>query len=100
MKKPEQLSSDERDALIDSHPKWNLREDEKALSRSLKFKSFSEAWAFMSRVALYAEKINHHPEWFNVYNRVEVTLTTHSCDGLSELDAKMARFIDRVALEN
>ena len=100
MKKPDQLSSDQRKDLISDHPKWTLREDEKALSRKLAFKNFSEAWAFMSRVALYAEKINHHPEWFNVYAQVEVTLTTHSCDGLSELDGKMARFIDRIAPEN
>jgi 4a-hydroxytetrahydrobiopterin dehydratase len=72
-----------------------LVEGRDAIRRNLKFKSFSEAWAFMSRVALYAEKINHHPEWSNVYNQLDIVLTTHSCNGLSELDAKMARFIDR-----
>lgn len=100
MSKVEKLNEEERQTLTKSHPNWQIVKGREAIYRALKFKSFSEAWSFMTRVALYAEKINHHPEWSNVYNRVEVTLTTHSCDGLSELDAKMARFIDRVAANN
>lgn len=68
-----------------------------AIRKALKFRNFSEAWGFMSRAALVAEKLNHHPEWRNVYNLVDVTLTTHDCDGLSELDVKLARAMDRLA---
>ena len=71
--------------------------DRAAIERTLKFKDFSEAWAFMSRVALIAEKRDHHPEWFNVYNRVEITLTTHDAGGLSLRDVKMARKIDALS---
>ncbi len=60
------------------------------------FKDFNEAWGFMSRVALLAEKINHHPEWFNVYNRVNITLSTHDCQGLSQRDIKMATFMEEL----
>jgi 4a-hydroxytetrahydrobiopterin dehydratase len=95
MSKVELLNAEARQQLLAEHPNWGLVEGRDAIRRNLKFKSFSEAWAFMSRVALYAEKINHHPEWSNVYNQLDIVLTTHSCNGLSELDAKMARFIDR-----
>ena len=66
----------------------------KAITRTFRFKDFSESWGFMNRVALYAEKADHHPEWFNVYNRVEVTLTTHDVDGLSARDDAMARAME------
>jgi len=69
---------------------WTYVPEHEALQRSFKFKDFSEAWAFMSRVALLAEKMDHHPEWFNVYNRVEVTLKTHVAAGVTVLDVKMA----------
>ncbi len=95
MSKVELLNAEARQQLLAEHSNWGLVEGRDAIRRNLKFKSFSEAWAFMSRVALYAEKINHHPEWSNVYNQLDIVLTTHSCNGLSELDAKMARFIDR-----
>lgn len=71
-----------------------------ALHRELRFADFSEAWAFLSRVALLAERMNHHPEWNNVYNRVSLKLTTHEADGLSELDFTMARAIDRFLAED
>lgn len=64
------------------------------VSKTFQFKNFSQAWAFMSRVALLAEKMNHHPEWFNVYNRVEVTLRTHDAGGITALDLEMARKMD------
>ena len=68
-----------------------------AIRRVFTFANFNEAFGFMSRAALYAEKLDHHPEWSNVYKTVDVTLSTHSVDGLSELDIKMARFMDKVA---
>jgi len=76
---------------------WEKLSDKDAIRKSYKFKNFSEAWAFMSRSALLAEKMNHHPEWFNVYNRVDVTLNTHDVGGLSELDFKMAKKMDEFA---
>ncbi|MFN4134565.1 MAG: 4a-hydroxytetrahydrobiopterin dehydratase [Novosphingobium sp.] len=88
------LTDAERDALLAELPEWHLREDGLAIVRAFRFADFSEAWAFMSRVALHAEKADHHPEWFNVYNRVEVTLTTHDADGLSARDAAMARAME------
>lgn len=76
---------------------WERVEGRDAIRKSFKFKNFSQAWAFMSRVALLAEKMNHHPEWFNVWNRVDVTLSTHDAGGLSELDFKMATRMDQYA---
>ncbi|MBT8423465.1 MAG: 4a-hydroxytetrahydrobiopterin dehydratase [Silicimonas sp.] len=69
---------------------WEEVDGRDAIRRSFKFKSFVEAWGWMSRMALIAEKMDHHPEWSNVYNRVEVTLTTHDADGLSRLDVELA----------
>ncbi len=68
-----------------------------AIKKQLTFPDFSVAWGFMSRVALKAEGMNHHPEWFNVYNRVDITLSTHDCQGLSQRDIKLANFIDSIA---
>ena len=76
---------------------WGALPDRDAIRKIWKFKSFSEAWGFMSRAALAAEKLNHHPEWSNVYNVVDVTLTTHSCGGLSALDLDLARRLDKLA---
>ncbi len=67
------------------------------LHREFQFENFVEAFGFMSRAALVAEKMDHHPEWFNVYNRVEITLTTHDAGGVSERDVALARFIDSIA---
>jgi 4a-hydroxytetrahydrobiopterin dehydratase len=66
------------------------------ISKNFVFTDFSQAWGFMSRVALRAEQLNHHPEWFNVYNRVNVTLSTHDCGGLSKLDFSLAHFMDEI----
>lgn len=66
-----------------------------AIFKRFEFKSFGQAWAFMSRVALLAEKMNHHPEWFNVYSRVEVTLTTHDAGGITDLDIAMAQKMEK-----
>lgn len=65
-----------------------------AIKKEFKFSDFNEAWGFMTRTALKAESMNHHPEWFNVYNKVEVTLSTHDCQGLSLRDIKLANFMD------
>ncbi len=91
----EKLSEDDVRAAMDGLEGWRLADDGGSVSKCFKFKNFSEAWAFMARVALLAEKLNHHPEWFNVYNRVDVTLNTHDVGGLSELDFKMAKAMDR-----
>jgi 4a-hydroxytetrahydrobiopterin dehydratase len=73
---------------------WTETPERDAIKKTFKFKDFSEAFAFMTRIALKAEQMDHHPEWFNVYNRVEVTLTTHDADGLSARDVAMARALD------
>ncbi len=73
---------------------WSLVDGRDAITKTFKFGSFVEAWGWMSRMAIWAEKLNHHPEWFNVYNTVEVTLTTHDVDGLSDLDVKLANKMD------
>ena len=78
---------------------WNGVPERDAIRKVWKFRSFSEAWGFMSRAALIAEKLNHHPEWSNVYNVVDVTLTTHDCHGLSNLDLELARKMDKLAPE-
>jgi len=78
---------------------WSEVEDRDAIRKSYHFSDFSEAWGFLSRVALIAEKMDHHPEIFNVYNRVEIILSTHDADGLSEKDIGEAQAIDEIAPE-
>jgi 4a-hydroxytetrahydrobiopterin dehydratase len=89
-----ELTPAETAALLAQHPDWAAAREGKAIARTFRFRDFSEAWGFMNRVALLAETQDHHPEWFNVYNRVEVTLTTHDAGGLSARDARMAAAID------
>ena len=89
-----QLTEAERDAALAALPGWRLREDGLAIERELKFADFNEAFGFMTRVALLADKHDHHPEWSNVYNRVAITLTTHDAGGLSARDVQMARAIE------
>ncbi|HWA43766.1 MAG TPA: 4a-hydroxytetrahydrobiopterin dehydratase [Hypericibacter adhaerens] len=86
-----------RAAALKDLPGWKEVAGRDAIEKSFKFKDFNEAWGFMTRVALLAEQMDHHPEWFNVYNRVDVTLSTHDCNGLSERDVKLARAIGRIA---
>ncbi len=76
---------------------WAMVDGRDAIQKSFKFADFTEAFGFMTRAAIWAEKWNHHPEWFNVYNRVDVTLSTHDVGGLSSLDAKLARKFDGLA---
>ena len=91
------LTEAERQAALGELGNWKLAEKRDAIQRSFKFKNFNEAWGFMNRVALLAEKDDHHPEWFNVYNRVDILLSTHDCDGLSARDVKLAKAIDKIA---
>jgi 4a-hydroxytetrahydrobiopterin dehydratase len=93
----EKLSSAAIDEALKKLDGWARAGDRDAIAKSFKFKGFSSAWAFMSRAALLAEKMNHHPEWFNVYNRVDVTLTTHDAGGVTELDLKMAEKMNAFA---
>jgi len=76
---------------------WAMVDGRDAIAKTYRFKSFVEAFGFMTRAALCAEKLDHHPEWFNVYNRVDVVLTTHDCDGISALDIKLAQRMDALA---
>ncbi len=91
------LNDEQRQAALSELAGWALVADRDAITRSFRFADFNAAFAFMTRVALMAEKLDHHPEWFNVYNRVEVTLSTHDVEGLSELDVKLAGFINTIA---
>jgi 4a-hydroxytetrahydrobiopterin dehydratase len=78
---------------------WSEVEDRDAIRKSYHFSNFSEAWGFLSRIALIAEKMDHHPEIFNVYNRVEIILSTHDAGGLSERDVQLAQIVDELAPE-
>ena len=85
-------------AALKDLPGWRkLAGDRDAIQRTYKFKDFNEAFGFMTRVALRADQLDHHPEWFNVYNRVDVTLATHDADGVTELDVTLAKFMDEAA---
>ena len=87
------LTDVELSDLLARHPEWTLREDGLALQRTFRFADFNAAFGFMTRVALFADKADHHPEWFNVYNRVEITLTTHDAGGISARDAAMVAWL-------
>ena len=91
---PTRLTDAERKAALARLPKWALRDDGLAIVRKLKFSDFGEAFGFMTRVAIAADKADHHPEWSNIYNRVEITLTTHDAGGLSARDVALAETID------
>jgi len=88
------LTDAQRDMALAELPGWTLRPDGLAISRDLKFADFNAAFGFMARVALAAEKADHHPEWSNVYNKVHITLTTHDAGGLSARDVELAKVID------
>ena len=90
------LDLEERASLADRLPGWTVVEGRDAIRRAFKFADFSAAWGFMNRVALLAEKQDHHPEWSNVYNRVEIVLSTHDSGGLTGRDVKLAEAIDAV----
>ena len=90
------LTPAEVDARLAAIPEWQPTAEDRALSRGFEFADFSQAFAFMTRVALLAEVQGHHPDWANVYNKVAITLTTHDVGGLSERDFKLAAAIDKL----
>ena len=91
---PDTLEGAEVERLVATFPGWSLADDGRSVSAELKFASFADAWGFMSEIAIEADKLDHHPEWSNVYNRVVIKLTTHDADGLSARDQTLA---DRIA---
>jgi len=94
----EKLTDAERSDALTRLNLWRHDSGRDALTRSLVFKNFRQAWSFMTEIALAAEQADHHPEWFNVYNRVDILLTTHDCQGLSLRDVKLAECIDQTAI--
>ena len=93
----EKLSDDARADALAGLEGWAEVEGRDAIQRSFKFKSFNQAFGFMARVALKAVKMDHHPEWFNVYNTVDVTLATHDAGGVTALDTELAAFMNKAA---
>ena len=93
----DKLAAEDVTERLKSMDGWVLAEDGASIWKAFRFKTFVQAFGFMSESALAAEKLDHHPEWFNVYNKVDVTLTTHSADGLTELDFKLAEKMDKAA---
>ena len=93
----EKLSSQERDSALRELPGWRWDEAANGIARSFEFKDFSEAFAFMTRVALAAERADHHPDWSNSWNKVEIALTTHSAGGVTAKDIALARAIGGLA---
>jgi 4a-hydroxytetrahydrobiopterin dehydratase len=93
----ERLAGAARKEAVKELRDWTEVEDRDAIRKVFHFGTFGEAWGFMSQVALQAEKMDHHPEWFNVYNRVEIVLSTHDAGGLSQKDVKLAHAIDEIA---
>ena len=91
------LSDTERDAALAALPGWTYDSERNGIARSLRFADFNAAFAFMTRVALAAEKADHHPEWTNVWNRVDILLSTHSAGGVTDKDLALARAIDRLS---
>jgi 4a-hydroxytetrahydrobiopterin dehydratase len=93
----EKLAGHARGAALAKLKGWREVEGRDAIHKSLRFKNFNDAFGFMARVALQAERADHHPEWSNVYNKVEITLSTHECGGVSARDVALAEFIDGIA---
>ena len=90
------LSPEDRAAALSELSDWEALDGRDAIRRKFVFADFNEAWGFMSRIAMEAERQDHHPEWFNVWATVDITLSTHDCDGLSSRDVALARFIDKI----
>jgi 4a-hydroxytetrahydrobiopterin dehydratase len=95
MTRPGKLNEEQIRAALTSLPGWELQDGK--LHRTYKFADFSQAWGFMSRAALIAEKMDHHPEWFNVYSAVRIDLSTHDAGGVTELDVKLAAKLNELA---
>jgi 4a-hydroxytetrahydrobiopterin dehydratase len=95
MSRPSKIGADAALAKLSG---WSKVEgDRDAICKAFRFKDFNQAFGFMTRAAIRAEQLDHHPEWFNVYNRVEVTLATHDADGVTELDVTLASFMDEIS---
>lgn len=92
------LNPSEIESALAALSGWRLREDGLAIFKTFKFRNFVEAFGFMAESALVAEKLDHHPEWFNVYSRVDVTLTTHDAQGVTELDVKLAQAMEQASM--
>lgn len=92
-----ELDEKQRTQALSALPQWTLDDDAKGIVRHFGFEDFAQAFAFMARVALYAEKADHHPEWSNVYNKVSIRLSTHDAGGLSERDIALAKQIDAIS---
>lgn len=93
----QKIAKEARRGLLGDLPGWAFVEDRDALQKTYRFKTFNDAFGFMARVALMAEKMDHHPEWTNSYGHVEVTLSTHEAAGVTERDVQLARFMEQVA---
>jgi 4a-hydroxytetrahydrobiopterin dehydratase len=94
MARPEKIGAD---IALKSLTGWSAKDGRDAIVKTFKFEDFNAAFGFMTRVALKADKLDHHPEWFNVYNTVEVLLSTHDADGVTALDVELAKFMDEAA---
>lgn len=92
----DRLTTEARDAALKDMPGWSVVADRDAVTRTFEFRNFQEAFGWMTRIALIAEKMDHHPEWFNVYKTVTVTLSTHDAGGVTDLDIEMAKKMDRI----
>jgi 4a-hydroxytetrahydrobiopterin dehydratase len=93
----QKLIGDARKAALGRLTGWSEAKDRDAITKKFTFRDFNEAFGFMTRTALIAEKLDHHPEWFNVYKKVEVTLSTHDAGGVTELDVELAEAMDKLA---
>lgn len=93
----EKLTGAARESALATLNRWDAIDGRDAIGKSFRFRNFNTAWGFMTQVALQAEKLDHHPEWSNVYGTVDILLTTHECGGLSTRDIALAQFIDKVA---
>jgi 4a-hydroxytetrahydrobiopterin dehydratase len=91
------LAGEARRTALAGLPGWAEVQGRDAIAKSFKFKDFNAAFGFMTRIALMADKLDHHPEWFNVYSKVDITLATHDAGGVTELDVKLATFIEQAA---
>ncbi len=91
------LSPEQRSTLLPTLPGWLIAQGRDAIHKQFVFPDFNNAFAFMTRIALKAEQMNHHPEWANVWNKVDITLSTHDAGGLTLLDVELARFIESAA---
>ncbi|XP_076269005.1 pterin-4a-carbinolamine dehydratase [Rhynchophorus ferrugineus] len=98
-KMADKLTSEERRTILNAllQKGWKVQDDRDAIYKEYLFKDFNEAFGFMTRVAIKADKMNHHPEWFNVYNKVNITLSTHDSNGLTKRDINLANFMEDVA---